>query len=426
MKRILLSLLVLMLLVAGSAQAAGTIQLHEVYCPTIDEDRYFAVYLPDGYDDQQPTRYPVIYRLHGWQGNQSSELLVMRPALDQMIAAGELEPVIMVCPNGYHDLYYGSMWANSDLYGQFEDYVVEDVVDFVDATFMTEADPSHRALAGYSMGAIGAMRIAIKNADVFGAVAAQSGLHNWDRIRGDFRDAVLAENAGPPYNFVFGTSTYTSALFLVAGGYSTNPMNPPTFVDYPLNTNGDIVESVLDRWIAQNPAVLAAAQLPGDLPAIYFDCGDQDEFFGYETNFDLSAALDDLEVPHVFRPYVGNHSMTQEKFEHALTFIAGFLDDLTAVGDVDTSRPTRVALLPAEPNPVRHDTVIRFRTVDAGHAMLRILDVRGRLVQVLLDGSVAAGDHAVSWHPRDLPAGTYLYELRSGGWRDSGKVLLTR
>lgn len=426
MKRILLPLLLLTLLAAGPAKAAGTVQFHEVYCPSLDENRWFTVYLPDGYDDQQPTRYPVIYRLHGWYGNQSSELPLLRAALDQMIAAGDLEPVIMVAPNGYDDRYGGSMWADSELYGQFETYVAQDVVDFTDATFMTEADPSRRALAGYSMGAIGAMRIAIKHADVFGAVAAQSGFQNWDRIRGDFRDAVLAENSGPPYEFVFGPSTYTSALFLVAGAYSTNLMNPPTFVDYPLDSNGDIVESVLDRWIANNPAVLAAAQLPGDLPAIYFDCGDQDEFMGYVTNFDLSAALDDLEVPHVFRPYVGTHVMTQEKFEYALTYIAGFLDDVTAVGDGDPSPPTRVALLPAEPNPVRSDTVIRFRTAEAGQATLRILDVRGRLVQVLVDGSVTAGDHAVTWQPRDLPAGTYLYELRADGSRESGKVLLTR
>ena len=289
--------------------------------------------------------------------------------------------------------------------------------------------PEARALLGFSMGAIGAMTIGVSHPDVFGVVAAHSGYFNWDRIRGQMRTAVLAENAGPPYNYVFGTGTYTSAMFMFAGGYAPNLANPPYMVDYPFDVQGNVVESVIERCIAHNPDVLAAAQPPGVYPAIYFDCGDADEFFMYETNFDLAAAFDALGIPYVFRPYQGNHSLTEEKLRISLAFIADAFGDLTAVEHRDPVNTINGILLPPSPNPFNPRTTMSFALSAAGRVEIAIYDTKGRKVVQLVDASLAAGAHTVDWTGVDttgraMPSGTYFCRLTTSSGVETRKLQL--
>jgi flagellar hook assembly protein FlgD len=75
---------------------------------------------------------------------------------------------------------------------------------------------------------------------------------------------------------------------------------------------------------------------------------------------------------------------------------------------------------------------IEFQLARPGAASLRLYDVAGRLVRVLVDERVEAGARAIHWDGRDgagepLPAGAYLYELRlDGRVRDTGKAVLLR
>jgi len=281
-----LCLVSLCLVLAATAHAEGTVEYHQFYSPSLGENRAASVYLPDGYDPAGTTRYPVIYFLHGWFGNHTSYWSLLKPALDDLIGTGQIAPCIMVEPNGWVAPYDGSLWINSELYG---------------------------------------------------AIAAHSGFFSWDRLREDLRDGVLAEQSGdPPYNYEYGIETYTSVLFMFAGGYTPNLENPPSLVDYPLDPMGEVDEEVLSQWITHNPDVLAAALDPADYPAIYFDCGDQDHFFMYPTNFDLAAAFDALGVPYTFRPYQGGHDLVAASLPHSL----GFLDEAMA-GTAEVAGPGR-------------------------------------------------------------------------------------
>jgi enterochelin esterase-like enzyme len=423
MRRLLL--VVLCLLYTSVVLAQGTVTYRSFFSPHLNETRAIGVYLPEGYDPGGTTRYPVIYFLHGWGGSHVSYWYVLKPVLDDMIDTGQIQPCIVVTPNGWVAPYDGSLWTNSALYGAFDDYVAYDVVAFVDASYPTLTAPRTRAVMGHSMGAIGCMTTCLLHPDVFGAVAAHSGYFNWDRIREDMRDAVLAENPGPPYHFQYGGATYTSAVFMIAGGYSPNLQNPPTYVDYPFDEQGAVVEPVISLWMTHNPDVLAAALRPGYYPDIYFDCGDQDDFFMYPTNFDLAAAFDSMGVPYQFRPFQGGHDLTPDRLRYSFTFLDQVMNDPAALGDrVALTQPV-LRLDPSRPSPVVGSSEIRFRTATIGRTTLRIIDAQGRVLETLLDGLLPSGEHTLQWRPGRIPSGLYFCELSAGDLRTTRKLVVS-
>ena len=88
-------------------------------------------------------------------------------------------------------------------------------------------------------------------------------------------------------------------------------------------------------------------------------------------------------------------------------------------------------LLPAAPNPFNPATTLRFELPTAGHAQLRIFDTRGRLVANLIDESLAAGIHAVTWHGRDdhgraLASGAYFGRLDFGHRVETNRLMLVQ
>ena len=106
-------------------------------------------------------------------------------------------------------------------------------------------------------------------------------------------------------------------------------------------------------------------------------------------------------------------------------------DYITAV-DPDATAPAAVRLLGARPNPFNPRTTISFDLPREQIVSLRIYDVSGRLVDVLLSDDLApAGRNEVVWHGKDLagrtmPSGTYCYRLESGGYTESGRMTLLK
>lgn len=88
--------------------------------------------------------------------------------------------------------------------------------------------------------------------------------------------------------------------------------------------------------------------------------------------------------------------------------------------------PTEVTLGAAYPNPLTHTTVLGFALPEAGHVRLTIYDVLGREVAGLVDGLVGAGTHTVHFDAIDLPNGTYLVRLETGGQVRTQQVTVVR
>lgn len=126
------------------------------------------VYLPYGYDTDTERRYNVLYLVHGHYGTASTYLTVedgmLRRVLDQMIAHGDIDPLIVVTPS-YN---YGSPTQNyvdADKYCKALPLELQhDLIPLVESRYRTYAETtdeaglkasrSHRAIGGFSMGGV--------------------------------------------------------------------------------------------------------------------------------------------------------------------------------------------------------------------------------------------------------------------------------
>jgi S-formylglutathione hydrolase len=133
------------------------------------------VYLPPGYAGQPSRRYPVLYLLHGfslhsilddWRG-------VIVQSMDDFARRNPDKAFIVVVPNGANKVD-GSFYLDSDVGGNWEQYIVKDVVGYIDSHYRTIADRRSRGVAGHSMGGFGALRMLLLHADVYSAGYAMS------------------------------------------------------------------------------------------------------------------------------------------------------------------------------------------------------------------------------------------------------------
>jgi len=172
--------------------------------------RHALVYLPPGYDEQTKRRYPVLYLQHGGGEDETGWVRQGRAnfILDNLIAAGSTQPMIVVMAYGYArragqpipDLTGkppGSperAKAMLDMASAFEADVTEALIPFVDSTFRTTADRDHRAMAGLSMGGMQTFHVTLRHLDLFSYIGGFSGAGAAQMLAGEKLDARTAYN----------------------------------------------------------------------------------------------------------------------------------------------------------------------------------------------------------------------------------------
>ena len=186
------------------------------------ERRRMTVYTPAGYDEQVGKKYPVLYLLHGAGGDENawSELGRAAQILDNLIAQGKAEPMIVVMPNGNggqqavpgeypNSMYKPSFMSPRMMDGAIEAAFVPDVVKYVDSHYRTLADKKHRAVAGLSMGGFHSLYISANNPDCFGYVGLFSAAINRQNPQGEYAhiyqqldDKLARQFAKPPYYYI--------------------------------------------------------------------------------------------------------------------------------------------------------------------------------------------------------------------------------
>jgi enterochelin esterase-like enzyme len=134
------------------------------------------VYTPPGYAGNPAGRYPVLYLQHGWGedetawSNQGHANLIM----DNLISEGKIEPFLIVMTYGMtNDIKFGGL-RNFDI-TPFQTVMVEELIPYVDEHFRTIAEPSHRAMAGLSMGGMETRMISLNEPEVFSYYGLLSG-----------------------------------------------------------------------------------------------------------------------------------------------------------------------------------------------------------------------------------------------------------
>ncbi len=310
--------------------------------------RKMQVYTPPGYKKNGEQAYPVVYLLHGLPFSEKTYIDQstwdpwVRPGemwpfqqypdfpaegfqkwVDKLIEDGKIEPMIIVMPNAASEAGYGfSFYTNSALNGNFEDFIVEDLVAYMDAHYNTIADPSGRAVIGHSQGGYAAFKFGLLHPDVFGTVASHSGLLLLDALLS--QGAVLvAENpdgfVGPdPQKFL------TSGAYAMSACWSPNLDNPPFFVDFPIDyATGAPIPEVAMRWYAHDVFNMLDTYIDNfkSLDGIYLDIGSGDEL-GMDAAYPfLIQKLDAYGVQYTYQNFNGGHfTNTFERLAVSLEF----------------------------------------------------------------------------------------------------------
>lgn len=143
----------------------------------------FMVYLPPSYNTPQgqAKHYPTLYLLHGAPGHDNDWFVGGKAdqSADTLITSGKIPELIIISPDGNGRPKQTSEWGNSyDQKQLIENYVVNDLVKYVDQKYRTIADAAHRGIGGLSMGGFGAMNIAIHHPDIFGTVISLGGYYH--------------------------------------------------------------------------------------------------------------------------------------------------------------------------------------------------------------------------------------------------------
>jgi len=207
-------------------------------------DRDVIVFLPPSYEKDQKRRYPVIYALHGYSiGAEQWAHEIHVPQTIEGAFAHDAQEMIVVLPDS-KTIYNGSMYSSSATTGDFEKFISQDVVAYIDAHYRTIPNRTSRGLVGHSMGGYGASRIGMKHPDVFGSLYIMSpccmspmgagGPGPADQIK---ERAIANEKkvaaAKSPADLAAQSPGFAAVQFATAAAWAPNPKNPPLYFDLP-------------------------------------------------------------------------------------------------------------------------------------------------------------------------------------------------
>jgi putative tributyrin esterase len=159
-------LLALPLAAQNKAVAGDTVESHSFLSSALAREMPYEIVLPAGYSTSQE-RYPVLYLLHGWQGDETNWV-----SLTHLVEDASAYKLIVVTPRGGNSWYVNSATRAEDRYA---DYVFQDLIAEVDAHYRTIASPHERAVGGLSMGGYGAMLFSLRHPGAFAFAASISG-----------------------------------------------------------------------------------------------------------------------------------------------------------------------------------------------------------------------------------------------------------
>jgi S-formylglutathione hydrolase FrmB len=233
--------------------------------------------------------------------------------MDSVLRAGAVREMIVVMPNG-ENAYGGSFWVNSPATGQWEDYLLRDVVAHVDRRYRTLPRSASRAVAGYSMGGYAALRLAMRHPDTFSTVYALSACCLGPELLADRQmsaawPATLRLQTREQVGQAGFWSQFQVALASVFSPDSARPLG----VSFPVaEVDGSLhpVETVRDRWLAATPERLVREHYPAlrRLRGVAFDVGRADGFAHIPVTLrQLSQALTQAGIRHHFEEYEGDH-----------------------------------------------------------------------------------------------------------------------
>lgn len=266
--------LVLMFLLAvfSVSVLATEIEGCSFYSRVLQKEISYSVVLPDHYSTTKE-RYPVLYMLHGLGDNASSwlEYGSVGQVSKQLVRKGEIQPMILIMPQGFSD-YYSNFYSGDYNY---QTMFVTELVPLVDSLYRTIANAQNRAVTGYSMGGFGALMLPINHPDVFSVSMPLSA-----SIR--THEQYMTEQSQTGWDQQWGR---------IFGG---------------VGLSGEA--RLTDYYLKNSPFGVIASKSAEELNRVHFfiDNGDQEGTL-CRSNEELHQLLLDKGVAHLYRVHSGGH-----------------------------------------------------------------------------------------------------------------------
>jgi S-formylglutathione hydrolase FrmB len=261
---------------ASTAAAQSRIDCSALDSHILKQVVHYCVYLPAAYDSgasqHSPKRYPVLYFLHGLGDNEQTLFNSGGwTLLEDLRNQGKMGDFLIVAPEGRRSFYINS----ADASVRYSDFFLQEFLPHIESKYRIRAGRTGRAISGISMGGYGALRFAFAHPELFSAVSAQSA-------------ALITES---PQTLDAASRTGAPLAGVLAAVFGK-----------PID---------VAHWNGNSPFVLAKRNAAGLRKiAIYFNCG-QDDNYGFEKG--AAALHDELQkegVKHEYHSYPGDHSLT--------------------------------------------------------------------------------------------------------------------
>jgi len=308
----------------AKAQDGGVTHVDTVPAPSLrknlvgDPDRRaMTIYLPPSYSKGHK-RYPVVYLLHGFAADHRAFMkgayqnLNTRISMDSLINAGAVKEMIVVTPNA-RDFFDGSFYVNSPVTGNWEDFIVHDLVGYVDKHYRTIPKASARGITGHSMGGYGSLWVGMRHPETFSAIYLMSACCLTSGMNvGGATPAVWKKVLGLHELADTKTAGFVPDIVLALGAvYDPDPSSPPLFMHFPYALQGDSLVEIPDVAAKWNRSPLnMVPNYAKNLKhmAIAFDAGRQDAFKDIPVNVTrLDSMLTAMGIDHTAELYDGNH-----------------------------------------------------------------------------------------------------------------------
>jgi len=264
--------------------------------------REYRVYLPPSYDSTD-IRYPVVYALHGYVGD-NREFLRMPYDLEELLKVDEVQEMIFVFVDG-SNYFKGSLYLSSPTIGDYESYIVSELVDHIDDNYRTLSNRDSRGIIGCSMGGDGAAHLALKYPDVFSVAVPMSGLYDneldpyWEQAKEGYTREPEELRDFHKYGL------HIQYFIAGAAGVASNPDKPPLYLDMPFEiVDGEpqIIPEVKEKLINVSPIHDAARYLnqPVRLRGLMIYHGERDDGTPVELAREFDKRLTELGIEHEY------------------------------------------------------------------------------------------------------------------------------
>lgn len=322
----------------------GSLEIHEFESSVLKMNplhdpyvRELAIYLPQGYSRSNSRGYPAVLCLIGYGGTGRSFLNVdpfmegIDVRMNRLVNERKCGPMVLVLADCFTK-FGGSQYINSSATGMYEDYLVKEIIPFIERTY----NISSNAVMGHSSGGYGAMSLGMRHRGIFQAVASHAGDSGFEYCYlPDFpKTLAVFRKAGGPRKwfeeFLRKQNKYQDdddltalSILGMAAHYSPNE-KADLGVDFPFNLDtGEIRQQIWERWLSFDPARMIESYHESlrKLKLFYADCGIRDEFNMIWGCRMIHSKLKMMGIEHRYEEFDGGHKKIGHRYDISLPLI---------------------------------------------------------------------------------------------------------